>query len=148
MNWMNWARRGASPAGLIFAAICFGAALTPSLMPRQPIVQAALAGLAASFGYEFVLLLRSLWRYLEIPELKGRFRKIWPFAATGTCFLVIAYSLSKAASWQNATREAVGLPPLESAAPLFIAAVGLLIAFGLWLCLRGAAGFAGLLPQS
>lgn len=131
-------RDGLTPTGLIVAASFFGAALTPSMMPREPIVQATLAAVAATFGYEVTLLARSVWRYLELPEPKGRLWTLWLLAACGISLAIMVYSLSKAASWQNATREAVGLPPLESAAPFFIVTVGVLIALCLWLVFRVA----------
>ncbi len=123
---------------LIVAASFFGAALTPSMMPREPIVQATLAAVAATFGYEVTLLARSVWRYLELPEPKGRLWTLWLLAACGISLAIMVYSLSKAANWQNATREAVGLPSLESAAPFFIVTVGVLIALCLWLVFRVA----------
>jgi len=128
-------KEGWSPAALIIAVSCFGAALTPSLMPRDPLVQAALGAVVAALGYEIALLIRALWRYLELPEAH-RFKRLWALAGLCLCLGILFYSLAKAASWQNATRDAVGLPPLETAAPLFIFAVGGAIALGLWLCFR------------
>jgi uncharacterized membrane protein len=129
-------RDGISPTGLIVATSFFGAALTPSMMPREPIVQAVLAAVAAAVGYEATLFVRSIWRYLELPEPRGRIWKLWLLAAVGISLAIMIYSLSKAASWQNATREAVGLPALETAAPLFIVSVGVVIALLFWLVFR------------
>jgi uncharacterized membrane protein len=97
-----------------------------------------LAAVAASVGYEITLFARGIWRYLELPEPKGRICRVWLLAAIGISLAIIVYSLAKAASWQNATRAAVGLPPLETAAPLFIVTVGLLIALVFWLIFRMA----------
>lgn len=130
-----------SPISLIIAVSCFGAALTPSLMPRDPIVQAVLCALVASLGYESGLLVRMLWRYLELPEFKDSLRRWWIALATVVSLAIIFYSLSKAASWQNATRAAVDLPPLEQGAAIFIFCVGTLIALIVWSVFR-LAGFA------
>ncbi|MEO9526740.1 alpha/beta-hydrolase family protein [Roseibium sp.] len=138
MTLLTRMRDSFSAVALVVAVSSFGAALTPSLMPRDPFVQAALAGVSASLGYEAILLLRALWRYLELPEPKARHRRAWNWLAFASSAGILVYSLSKAASWQNATREAVGLPPLETAAPVFIFATGSLIALSLWLCFRGA----------
>lgn len=135
MLFLNRLRNAWSPFALIVAVSCFGAALTPSLMPRDPLIQAALGAVAASLGYEVTLLTRALWRYLELPEA-SRFRRVWSNSGIAASAAILIYSLSKAASWQNATREAVGLPPLETAAPIFIFAVGSAIFLGLWLCFR------------
>jgi len=135
MQMLKRLKDGWSPSALIIAVSCFGAALTPSLMPRDPLVQAVLGAVAASIGYEVSLLARALWRFLELPGA-GRFKRAWGVAGVGISAGILIYSLAKAASWQNATREAVGLPPLESAAPLYIFAVGGASALGLWLCFR------------
>ncbi|MET1415636.1 alpha/beta-hydrolase family protein [Roseibium sp. HPY-6] len=129
-------RNGLSATSLVVAVSCFGAALTPSLMPRDPLVQAALAAVAASLGYEIAMLVRGLWRYMEIPDIKGRFLWIWWAVALAVSTGILVYSLSKAASWQNATRAAVGLPPLDTAAPFYIFAVGGLMFLSLWVIFR------------
>jgi len=136
MPLMNRIREALSPSALIVAASCFGASLTPSLMPRDPFVQAGLAAVAAALGYEIALMTRALWRYLELPQIPKRLRLPWLLAAVAASAAILLYSLSKAASWQNATRLAVNLPPLDSAAPLYIFAVGGLIALGLWAFFR------------
>ncbi|MBO6893133.1 MAG: alpha/beta-hydrolase family protein [Roseibium sp.] len=125
-----------SPISLIVAVSFFGAALTPSLMPREPIIQASLCAVVASLGYEATLLARALWRYLELPELKDRARRLWVVVALVISVTIIIYSLSKAASWQNATRAAVDLPPLETAAPFFIFFVGTFFGLLLWSVFR------------
>lgn len=133
-------RNGMSAFSLVVAVSCFGAALTPSLMPRDPNVQAALAAVAASLGYEAGLLVRSLWRYLEIPDFKGKVRRVWWVLSLAASTGILVYSLAKAASWQNATRAAVELPPLDTAAPIYLFAVGGLIFLGLWFLFRIAGG--------
>jgi uncharacterized membrane protein len=125
-----------SPISLILAVSCFGAALTPSLMPREPIVQAALGGIAASLGFEVALLARALWRYLELPEVTGRLRNWWIAVTLGSSLAIILYSVSKASSWQNATRAAVDLLPLKTGAPVFIFFAGALLGLFLWCCFR------------
>ncbi|WP_298981776.1 alpha/beta-hydrolase family protein [uncultured Roseibium sp.] len=143
MKIWETAKAGWSAFALVLAISFFGAALTPSLMPRDPLVQAALCGFAAALGYETVLLVRAVWRYLELPEIVGRPAAWWNWAALTSSLTIIAYSLTKAASWQDATRAAIGMMPLESAAPVYIFLVGSIIALGLWLLFR----LAGVLRQ-
>lgn len=132
MGFTQVIRNGLSATALVVAVSCFGASLTPSLMPRDPLIQAALAAVAASLGYEIAMLVRALWRYMEIPDIKGRFLWVWWATSLLMSTGILVYSLSKAASWQNATRAAVDLPPLDTAAPFFIFAVGGLVFLGLW----------------
>ena len=136
MQIARFFKDGLSPIALIVAVSFFGAALTPSLMPRDPMVQAVLAAVAAIVGYEITLLIRALRRYLEIPEVRGKMVSLWVIGACGASLAILIYSLAKAASWQNATRAAVDLPPLETAAPFFIFLVGGLIFVVLWLFFR------------
>ncbi|WP_298963044.1 alpha/beta-hydrolase family protein [uncultured Roseibium sp.] len=143
MKIWETAKAGWSAFALVLAVSFFGAALTPSLMPRDPLVQAALCGFAAALGYETVLLFRAVWRYLELPEIDGRPAAWWNWAALTSSLTIIAYSLTKAASWQDATRAAIGMMPLESAAPVYIFLAGSIIALGLWLLFR----LAGVLRQ-
>ena len=55
-------------SGLLFAA----ASLTPSLIPRDWIMQGALAGVSMAAGYLATQFLLALWRTLQIPVLAGR----------------------------------------------------------------------------
>ncbi|MBN9670609.1 alpha/beta hydrolase [Roseibium aggregatum] len=129
-------RDGWSPFGFVVAVSFFGAALTPSLMPRDPLVQSILAAVAASLGYEAALLMRSLWRYLELPDCPTALNRWCSTAALLTGGVILLYSLLKAGSWQNATRAAMELPPLETGAPVFIFLVGAFASFALWVCFR------------
>jgi len=147
MHFLKRLKDAWSPTALIVAVSCFGAALTPSLMPRDPLVQAALGAFAAALGYEGALLVRALWRYLELRQF-GRHERIWGWIGLAVGAAILVYSLSKAASWQNATREAVGLSPLETAAPVYIFAVGGAIALGLCLCFRLAGLIRSLLATT
>ncbi|QDG77638.1 alpha/beta-hydrolase family protein [Labrenzia sp. PHM005] len=132
----NWILGNLSAFSLVVAVATFGASLTPSLMPRDPIIQSLLSGIVASLGYEAALLVRTVWRYMEIPQLSGRLRRAWTISGLLVSAAILIYSLSKAANWQNATREAVGLPPLETGAPLFILAVGSAVFLVLWVVFR------------
>lgn len=136
MRLPRWFSGNLSVFGVIIAVSTFGASLTPSLMPRDPIIQSLLSGIVASLGYEAALLGLALWRYMEIPQFSGAIRRTWITAGLAFSAAILGYSLFKAGSWQNATREAVGLPPLETGAPLLILSVGFAVFLVLWLMFR------------
>ena len=136
MSLRDTLRDHLSPLALIVSISFFGAALTPSLMPRDPLVQAMLCAVVASLGYEAALLSRALWRYLELPQLTQNARRLWIGFSLLFSLGIMLYSLAKASSWQNATRAAVDLPPLESGAPFFIFFTGTFFAIVLWCFFR------------
>jgi hypothetical protein len=63
-------------AGVVLGTTFFAATLTPTLIPRSFSTQGILAGICFAIGYGCGVLLRSLWRYLELPEPRFRIRGI------------------------------------------------------------------------
>jgi uncharacterized membrane protein len=118
---------------LVLASLFFAASLTPSLMPRDPVVQGLLAGSVAILGYGIGYLIRWLWLFLGIPQpfadLHNRFRLL------GYCLMLIVLisSLWKAAHWQNATRSAMNLEPVSTSQPITILLVAAAVFTLLWL---------------
>ncbi|GEM_PF-4132891 len=76
INRLQALGRSVSGFGLILGSLCFAASLTPSLIPRDFVVQGVLAGIAFGAGYGIGVLLRSVWRYLELPSLGQPLTKI------------------------------------------------------------------------
>ncbi len=115
---------------LLLAAAFFAASLTPSLMPRDPVVQGALAGAAAIIGYGLGHVLRWIWLFLDIPQPFKPWHTRLQLAACGLALLTVLAALWKSADWQNATRAAMDLPPVQTAGPLTIILIAILV-FGL-----------------
>ncbi len=126
--------RAVSPAGLILGALFFLAALTPSLMPREAVALGLLAGLSAAIGYEIGNLVAGLWRLLALPER----RRAGPGIALGLAVAaaVVAAALVQADGWQNATRAAVGLGPIEESYLLRMAGLAAAVAIASWAVFR------------
>ncbi|GAA0781334.1 alpha/beta-hydrolase family protein [Roseibium denhamense] len=95
-----------------------------------------MSGVSAIIAVEAALLLRALWRYMELPEISMRHLWVWHTLAVTLSVGILIYSLTKASGWQNATRSAVELPDLEAGAPFMILAVGAGTALGIWVCFR------------
>ncbi|SLN11630.1 hypothetical protein PSA7680_00149 [Pseudoruegeria aquimaris] len=126
---------------LLLATACFCAALTPSLVPRDPVLQGLLGGIVAVIGYEIGNQIRRLWNFLELPHLGAGAALLVRRAAYGLCLIAILYCLYRAADWQNATRAVMELEPVRTGHPLTVAGFGLGSFLLLWgLCrLLGAA---------
>lgn len=122
---MRFVRRF-SEMGLVIGAILFSLALTPSLLPRDALVQGLLSGPAFAIGYGIGVLLEWLWGYLgfRLPASKLTF---WlKLAVVAGCIILMAACLYQTAGWQDSVRAVMGLQPVESQHPLWV----LLIALG------------------
>lgn len=124
------------PVGFLLAGLAFAAALTPSLLPRDPLIQGVLAGVVAAVGYEIGGFLDWLWRFTQLPRPPERWQVALGLIAAGAALGMVALGLSQAADWQNATRAVAGLEPVASSFPMTIASVGGAVFVLLWILFR------------
>jgi len=125
-----------SAIGLILATACFCASLTPSLAPRDPVMQGVLTGVVALLGYELGLLLDRLWRFMELPRPPAAWGRGLRLLLVAAAAVAVAYCLARAADWQNATRLIFGLEPVGTAHPTTVGAIALAVLAGGWLVFR------------
>ena len=120
----------------LLAAIFFVVALTPSLMPRSPVVQGVVGGIAAAVGFEIGHVMRWLWEFLELP--RPQLRKPGAISALllAATVVTIFFGLWHAAGWQNATRAAIGLEPVDSSYPMVMLPVAVVFFFAVWAIIR------------
>ncbi len=111
--------------GLVLGSLCFVATLTPSLMPRAPLVQGLLGGAVAGIGYQIGFGLVRFWRFLRLPE-KGRTRNI-ALAGLVISALLVLFGLLMSHHWQNETRAVVGLEPVETTHRMIIGGIALVV---------------------
>lgn len=122
--------------GLFVGAIFFAFSMTPSLLPRPPILQGLLAGLVFAVGYGMGVGGVKLWRYFELRELNQKHQK-WAFDTLNVIgVFAVAYTTLKWRIWQNSILSVMDQPIIEESHPVFmmilvtvIAAI-LLIALG------------------
>ena len=125
---MGWRlRRSFSAGGLLLGTLFFAAALTPTLLPRNFVTQGVLSGLSLAAGYGIGVLGRWLWAYMELPQPRGRFRWIAKLAAAVGCAIVVVICLWRAAQWQNSIRELMRLEPVDTAHPLEVGLIALVV---------------------
>ncbi|MCX7560569.1 alpha/beta-hydrolase family protein [Sulfitobacter sp. F26204] len=123
--------------GLVFLA----ASLTPSLIPRDWLVQGILGGIVMALGYLIGRTCISIWRLLELPEFHGRIAFITRVIACVPTAIVLWLCLANTRHWQNGIRERMDLELLENAHTIRMMALALaiftvlvLLGFGLqWL---------------
>jgi uncharacterized membrane protein len=106
-----------SYGGFVGALVFLGFSLTPSLLPRSPLLQGLVSGLAVAGGYGVGALLfwagsrATSWR----PTQRGR-RLAWiVLAVAGIAFVVPA--LYVGGVWNNETRELMTLDPVSPWTP-------------------------------
>jgi len=97
--------------GLILGTLFFAASMTPSLVPRPPLVQGVLAGLCFAAGYAIGLLFRALWHGLQLPVPGGRAMALGRSLAAAISLGLAAAALWQASAWQNRLRALMDLPP-------------------------------------
>jgi uncharacterized membrane protein len=120
-------------ASLFLASVFFAASLTPSMMPRDPVMQGLLGGTVAIIGYGFGSIGQWLWTFLELPTGGAEWRvRLRQTGLTGAAAMLLL-ALWKASDWQNATRTIVGLAPVEASHPITILLIALLAFIFLWL---------------
>ncbi|MTI45823.1 hypothetical protein E1178_19635 [Roseibium hamelinense] len=105
-------------------------------MPRDPATSGVVAGIVAALGYEIGNWIVAFYRFLELPRGSRRTIRVMNVCSIAAAVAIIAYSLSKAADWQNATRAAIGLGPVETSYPFEILGIGAGVTLALWLIFR------------
>jgi uncharacterized membrane protein len=120
-----------SGVGLVLGALLFAASLTPTLVPRSYLTQGALAGACFAIGYGAGVLWRWLWHYLELPEPSLRIRSITNTLVAAACLIVVIVYLWRAMEWQNSIRAVMKMEPVETAHPLKVCAIALIMFFAL-----------------
>jgi uncharacterized membrane protein len=118
---------GFSAVGFLLGAIFFTLSLTPSLMPRDPVMQGVLAGVVGAIGYQIAIIGLWCWRFLDLPEPPNERARTIARAAIILGVLILIYGLWRSNHWQNVTRLLMGLEPVESAHRVTIAGIGLVV---------------------
>lgn len=109
-----------SPSGLCLGLLLFAASLTPSLIPRNALMQGLLGGASFAIGYGIAIGLVALWEWLGFRTRGGRV-VAWIIVLAGV--LVAAYALSQVTPWQDSIRVLMGMPALESSHPASVLAI-------------------------
>ena len=87
---------GLDRPGVVGAILLLAASLTPSLVPREAVLQGVLSGASLALGYAAGIFVRWLWRYLELPEPGSRSSRIAFALSAGFALVVTAISICSA----------------------------------------------------
>ena len=126
-----------SSGGLLLGASFFVGSLTPSLIPRSTLAQAALSGVCLAAGYGLGVLLHWLWVYMELPVPRstadGRWRRIVVMASA----VLFASSLWRGQYWGNVVRDLMDLPRVTPSRMLGVGLGAVFVALLIVMCGRG-----------
>ncbi|MAT72142.1 MAG: hypothetical protein CMJ58_21760 [Planctomycetaceae bacterium] len=126
--------------GLAFGTLFFAAALTPSLLPRPYVVQGILAGMALAVGYACGVGAVWLWQWLELPRPGEKLDRTARQVTTAAVAVVVVAFLWRMTVWQNSIRERMAMPRLETAYPLRVCAIAIVVAVLIVLFSRAVIG--------
>jgi uncharacterized membrane protein len=107
--------------GLLFAAL----SLTPSLIPRNVLVQGILSGCTFAAGYGIGVFLEWIWNFLELRWPNRKVARWTGRICAAACLILTAAFLWFWTGWQNSIRAGMGEAPLEATQPVLVALIAL-----------------------
>lgn len=116
-----------SAAGLILGALFWAAALTPSLIPRDGLLQGAIGGLCFAAGYGLAVAVIALWDWLGLPLLPRLLLKPLRILAAIAAIAIMLVAAFSAGGWQDDVRRALDMQPVGGSWPFILIAVGALL---------------------
>ncbi len=126
---------GLNGVGLLVGAVFFALSLFPSLLPRSALQQGVLSGITLAMGYGIGAGLSALWRYLQVPTLRGRTRTVVLGVLLAVAAVGIALAVWRYVGWQNDLRALFGMQatsprdwPVLGLVAFLVASVLLLVA--------------------
>lgn len=125
-----------SAVGLLLALTFFCVSMTPSMLPRPPMVQGILSGILLVVGYGVGKALLFCWRFLEIKELNPRYLKLAFGSLAFLLGLLSLFTLNRMTLWQNSIRELMEMSPITSSYPIRVAVIAFVTALIVILIVR------------
>jgi uncharacterized membrane protein len=109
--------------GLLFVA----ASLTPSLVPRAPLLQGVLGGVVMGLGYLAGRIIEGIWNFADMPVAKGDAKDV-TLGLLGLIVLgLVGWSLYYSLIWQNDLRGRMGLDPAIEGHLIWVVAITLIV---------------------
>jgi len=112
--------------GLVLAALFLAASLTPSLVPRAPLIQGLLSGLCLAAGYGLGVVFDRTWRALSLPLPSPQVLRWGRATALALSLAAVLVALWKSLEWQNGLLALMSQPPADGTRPLTVGVVALL----------------------
>lgn len=91
--------------GLLLGLIFLAASLTPTLIPRGPLLQGVLGGLVMALGYMIWRFIEVIWDVADMPKLTGSLLRAAQIAAAVGAIGTVVWSMRYTLIWQNDLRS-------------------------------------------
>ncbi len=114
-----------STVGLLFGTLFFAVSLTPSLLPRDDVVQGVLSGFALTAGYAVGVIFAWLWANLELPVPGERIQRIIQAVVAGLFGLLTISFLWQASTWQNRVRALMEMEEVAGIRGLLVGVIAI-----------------------
>jgi uncharacterized membrane protein len=112
---------------LILGLVFFAASLTPSLVPRAPLLQGVLGGVVMALGYLTGRIIELIWNFADMPVAKGDARDVTLGILALAVLGLVGWSLAYSLTWQNDLRGRMGLEPAEQGHLVWVVALTLVV---------------------
>ncbi|MEM8581868.1 MAG: alpha/beta-hydrolase N-terminal domain-containing protein, partial [Pseudomonadota bacterium] len=127
-RYIFWLPRFSAPC-LLLGLLFFALSLTPSLIPRDPIVQGILGGVVTAVGYLVSTVFGLLWWAADMPRLNGRAALVGKTVFSACVVAVLVWTMTSSLEWQNELREKMEMEPAETQHIFLITGVAALTFF-------------------
>ena len=131
-----------SALGLLLGLLFLAASLTPSLIPRGPVMQGVLGGVVLALGYLSGRIIEGLWWLADMPVLTGRARRVVLAVLSLAVLAMLGLALAYSHVWQNDLRARMGAEPTTGGHLLRVALVAAAVFAVLYVLGRLVASFS------
>ncbi|MDJ0992938.1 MAG: alpha/beta-hydrolase family protein [Dinoroseobacter sp.] len=99
---------------LLLGLLCFALSLTPSLIPRGPLVQGILGGVVTAVGYLIGKAIGLLWWAADMPVLKGKAALGGKLLFSAAVVAALVWTMTYSLEWQNELRGKMGMEAADA----------------------------------
>ncbi|WP_223423913.1 alpha/beta hydrolase [Tateyamaria pelophila] len=99
---------------LMLGLLFFAASLTPSLIPRGPVVQGVLGGIVIGVGYLVGQIVGLFWKAADLPHLQGKLALAFRLVMGSAVLAFAGWTMTSSLEWQNELRGKMGLEPTDA----------------------------------
>lgn len=111
---------------LLLGLLFFAASLTPSLIPRGPMVQGILGGILIAVGYLLGRIIGLIWAAADMPVLHGKAALVLQAFMALAVVGFAGWTITSSLRWQNELREKMGMELVDGLNLVSIVAISTL----------------------